>query len=208
MPFLPDPNIIRSYTGKYLVGERIKANWKRVSLVGYDAGESPLNLDVYLLSSRFQWAVGKSDAIIYHGKSVKPSKYFKNKALKQALQNADKLISVGLVTELSDDGKTPGLARSRAENMVSWLKQVMPRVTVDYLLVLEDPRNIWGSIEEEDRKADEKRAVLWICLKDPPDGVNMEEAVRDALSQAINLPFDFDIYHDVVLEKIDSNHSN
>lgn len=202
MPFLPDPRIIKSYTGKYLMGEKIKANWERISMVGVDSEEKQLDLSAYLLNSRFQWSEAESDAILYKGQTIKPSKYLKNKSLKEALQNADKLVSVGLITELCDGDKPPELARARAEKMVTWLKKVMPRIKVDYLLILNDPRHIWGSIDEEDRKAEEKRAVLWICLNKNTDDADVDEAVRDALSQAINLPFDFDIYHDVVFEKI------
>jgi len=205
MPFLPDPSMIRSYTKKYLIGQKVKANWERLSLEGTDSGENLLSLEVYLLTNEFQWAPARSDAILHRGKTVKPSRYLGNKALKQALSKAGALVSVGLTTELADGENPPGLARERAERMVSWLKQVMPRLAVDYLLILDSPRNIRGSVDEEDSKVDEKRSVLWICLQEPPDHVNVEEALRDALSAAINLPFDFDIYHDVSLEKTEAS---
>lgn len=202
MPFLPDPGMIRSYSSKYLVRKRIKAHWERVALTGYDSDENPLDLDVYLLTRAFQWPSGKADTIAYQKKSVNPPKYLKNKSLKLAFQKTTGLISVGLVTEMSDGDEREGLARTRSENMITWLKRVQPKATVDYRLILDSPKHEWGSVDEEDRKTDEKRSVLWICLKGSLEAVNMEEALKDALSQAIHLPFDFDIYQDVVLERV------
>lgn len=202
MPFLPDPQMIKSYTGKYLAREKIKANWEKVPLVGYDSEGISLNLEIYLLTKAFQWPPGKSDTIVYHKKTVNPSRYLKNKSLKQAFQKADSLISVGMVTELSDGDEREGLARRRAENMIKWLQVVLRRINVDYLLTLDLPKNEWGTIDEEVRKVDEQRPVLWICLKASPAEVNLEEALRDALSQAIQLPFDFDIYQEVTLESV------
>ncbi len=205
LPFLPDPSIIKSYTGKYLAGKRIKANWERVGLVGYDSDEVPLNLEVYQLTKAFQWPPGQSDAIIHRKETVNPKKYLKNKSLKKSFLKATGLISVGVVTEISDGNEKDGLARARAEKMVDWLKPIMPQMQVDYLLSLDVPKNEWGTIDEEVRKIDEQRPVLWICLKESSEEVNMEEALRDALSQAIHLPFDFDIYQEVTLVRIDKN---
>lgn len=205
MPFLPDPGIIRSYTGKYLARQKIRANWEKTGLVGYDRNENPLNLEVYLLTRSFQWLPGKAESIVFRGKAVKPTKFLKNKSLKKAFQNAAGLISVGIVTELSDGENKEGLARARAEKMVSWLKQVMRGTRVDYLLVLDSPQNEWGTIDEEVRKVDEHRSVLWICLQKSPEAVNMEEALKDALSQAMHLPFDFDIYQSVTIDRIEEH---
>jgi len=205
MPFLPDPRIIKSYTGKYLGGQKIRANWERVALVGYDSDENQLSFNAYLLTKAFEWLPAKSDAIAYRGKTVNPSKYLKNKALKHAFLKASGLVAVGLVTELSDGKEKDGLARTRAENMIAWLKPVMPKIKVDYLITLDSPKNEWGSVDEEDRSIDEKRAVLWLCLNEIPEEVKMDEALKDALSQAMNLPFDFDIYQEVNLDKVSEN---
>jgi len=37
MPFILDPNNIKSYTSKYLAGKKIKATWEKVLLVGVDS---------------------------------------------------------------------------------------------------------------------------------------------------------------------------
>ncbi len=203
MPFLPSPGMIRSYTKKYLAGSKINVIWEKVGLVGYDSGDNPLDLEVFLLTKEFQWFSGKSDGVAYHNEPVKPVKYLKNKGLKKAFQKADSLVSVGMVTEMLDGDQKEGLARARAEMMIVWLKQAMRKVTVGYLLNLDDPKHEWGNVDEEDRKVDEQRSVLWICLQKAPAEVNIEEALKDALSKAIQLPFDFDIYQNVTLERVD-----
>jgi len=204
MPFLPSPGMIRSYTKKYLAGNKINVTWEKVGLVGYDSGDNPLDLEVFLLTKEFQWFSGKSDGVAYHKEPVKPVKYLKNKGLKKAFHKADSLISVGMVTEMLDGDQKEGLARARAEMMIVWLKQAMRKMSVGYLLSLDDPKHEWGNVDEEDRKVDEQRTVLWICLQKAPAEVNIEEALKDALSKAMQLPFDFDIYQNVTLERADN----
>lgn len=204
MPFLPSPGMIRSYTKTYLARNKINVTWEKVGLVGYDSEEHPLTLEVFLLTKEFQWVSGKSDGVAYQQKPVKPVKYLKNKGLKKAFQKADSLISVGMVTEMLDGDQKDGLARARAEAMIVWLKRAMRKITVHYLLSLDDPKHVWGNIDEEDRKVEEQRTVLWICLQKAPAEVNIEEALKDALSKAMQLPFDFDVYQNVTLERVDN----
>jgi len=148
------------------------------------------------------WRFGAADVIEYKEKPVNSSKLFKNKGIKQAIQKATALVSVGVVTEMAGDEGKEGLAQARAERMVVWLKKSLPRKPVDYLLNLESPLIESGEAVEAVIQPETPRPVLLICLQPFSEEVDVEEALKDALSRAIQLPFDFDSYQKVSLINI------
>lgn len=202
MPFILDPNAIRSYSSKYLTREKIKATWEKVSLIGVDSDNNRLDLAVYLLTKDFMWRAGSADVIEYNKSEVNPTKFFKNKNIRKTFQKSAGLVSIGLVTTLADEMQKEGLAQARAERMVSLLKKSLPHKTVDYLLSLESPLIESGEAVEVAFQSEIPRPVLWVCLQPFAAEVNVEEALKDALSRAIQLPFDFDSYQEVSLTKI------
>jgi hypothetical protein len=202
MPFILDPNAIRSYTSKYLAVKKIKANWEKILLVGVDSASNRLELAVFLLTKEFMWRLGAGDVIEYHQRAVKPTKFFKNKGINKTFEKAAALISVGIVTEIADEEQKEGLAQARAEKMVVWLKKSLPRKSVDYLLIIESPLIESGEAVESVIQPEKPRPILWICLQPSSGDVDVEEALKDALSRAIQLPFDFDSYQKVSLINI------
>jgi hypothetical protein len=202
MPFMLDPSVIRSYTSKYLAREKIKATWEKVLLAGVDCENNRLDLAAYLLTKEFGWQLGAADRIECNQSEVSPKKLFKNKEVKQIFQKAAGLISVGIVTELAEEKQKEGLAQARAEKMVAWLKKSLPHKKVDFLLNLESPLVESGEAVEAVTQPEIPRPVLWICLQPYSEEMDVEEALKDALSRAIQLPFDFDSYQKVSLINI------
>ncbi|MFH2131257.1 MAG: hypothetical protein ABIK68_12860 [bacterium] len=196
-PYIRDDSVIISYTRNYPAGKKSRTSWEKVALDGLDAKNNRLYFSVYLLKKAFMWGPGAADVIEVNKRAVNPVKYFKSKGIKRTFQAAAGLISVGVVTDLPDGEQKEGLARARAETMVAWLKRALPGKKVDYLLILECPLVESGPAMEAVRQPEKQRPVLWICLREPVGAVNIEEALNEGLSRAMQLPFDIEAYQNV-----------
>ncbi|MBU2647053.1 hypothetical protein KKI24_20255 [bacterium] len=198
-PYIRDDSVIISYTRNHPAVKKKRASWEKVVLDGFDGNGNGLYFSVYLLRKAFMWAPGSADVIEVNKRAVNPGKYFKSKGIKRIFQAAAGLISVGVVTDLPDGEQKEGLARARAETMVAWMKRALTGKKVDYLLILECPLVESGPAIEAVRQPEKQRPVLWIGLREPVGAVNIEAALIEGLSRAMQLPFDIEAYQTVSL---------
>ncbi|MCP4750898.1 MAG: hypothetical protein GY866_08400 [Proteobacteria bacterium] len=194
----PFSTVLRTYAKKRRRPKKPKTAWGKVEITGMDRQENVANMAVYILSEDYAWKNGSADIEDINGKRTKIAKHMKNKGLRKALEHSQGIICIGITSDENPSKDENDLARLRSNGLLAAISEIYPRITDISTLCL---RQLKSPDKLSDKYEDCDRFVIFISVLDMQPEIDFEKALRNALSESINLPFDYNDYQQVEFGK-------
>lgn len=193
------------YKDKSGVQRIIASKWNERTLVfpieGLDASGRRALFDVVVLTKNYGWVLGSTSELERDGTTLN-ARDIEDEVLapqlRQGLGNARELIAVGVASqegELQREIQRGGL---RAARIAQWVRGAMGERVPMWTLNL--GRYLEPCTACEDAETSWQRPFIVIAVRDTDNGVNLTEALRNAMSDKENLPSP-DRYSTFVLTK-------
>jgi hypothetical protein len=171
----------------------IATKWNDRTLVfpieGLDAAGRRALFDVVVLTKNYGWVLGSASELERDGTKLN-ARDIEDEVLapqlRQGLGNAIELIAVGVASqegELQREIQRGGL---RAARIAQWVRGAMGERVPMWTLNL--GRYLEPCTECEDAETSWQRPFIVIAVRDTDNGVNLTEALRNAMSDKENLP--------------------
>ena len=169
---------------------------------GKDSQGQPATFDFIMLTNEFTWVKGSTSQLI-SGDKVIPEAEAANRVLTQqvrdSLASASDLIAVGLASQEGERTQEEARALDRAKTVSRWItKASKPEMALWTLTLGQYDR---ACKEQEDSDSSFERPVIFAGVRSKAEGVNLQEALADAISGHDNLP-SRDCYSRFDLEKV------
>jgi len=156
---------------------------------GKDSQGQPATFDFIMLTNEFTWAKGSTSQVI-SGDRVIPEAEAAHRVLSQqvrdSLASASDLIAVGLASQEGERTQEEARAFERAKTVSRWMSSVSkPEIALWTLTLGQYDKACKG---QEDSDSSFERPVMFAGVRSKADGVNLQEALGDAISGHDNLP--------------------
>ncbi len=156
---------------------------------GKDSQGQPATFDFIMLTNEFTWVKGSTSQLI-SGDKVIPEADVADRVLTQqvrdSLESASDLIAVGLASQEGERTQEEARALDRAKTVSRWMSKVSkPEMALWTLTLGQYDR---ACKEQEDSNSSFERPVIFAGVRSKADGVNLQEALADAISGHDNLP--------------------
>ena len=159
--------------------------------------------DFITLTNDYKWALGSSSRVLSGGKLI-PEAQIANRILapkvREALANVTDVIGVGLASQDGKRADEEARAIARSKTAAAWIKQAAkPGIGLWALSLGQYDSKDCKKKEDADSNFD--RPVLFVSVRSKAEGVNLQEALANAISGHTNLP-DRDCYSRFDLTKV------
>jgi hypothetical protein len=156
---------------------------------GKDSQGQPATFDFIMLTNEFTWAKGSTSQVI-SGDRVIPEAEAAHRVLSQqvrdSLASASDLIAVGLASQEGERTQEEARAFERAKTVSHWMSKFSkPEMALWTLTLGQYDKACKG---QEDSDSSFERPVIFAGVRSKADGVNLQEALADAISGHDNLP--------------------
>jgi len=169
---------------------------------GKDSQGQPATFDFIMLTNEFTWVKGSTSQVI-SGDKVIPEADVAHRVLTQqvrdSLASASDLIAVGLASQEGERTQEEARALDRAKTVSRWITKVSKPELALWTLTLGQYDK--ACKEQEDTDSSFERPVILAGVRSKADGVNLQEALANAISGHDNLP-SRDCYSRFDLEKV------
>lgn len=156
---------------------------------GKDSQGQPATFDFIMLTNEFTWAKGSTSQVI-SGDRVIPEAEVAHRVLSQqvrdSLASASDLIAVGLASQEGERTQEEARARDRAKTVSRWMSRFSKPEMALWTLTLGQYDKACKAQEDSDSSFE--RPVIFAGVRSKADGVNLQEALADAISGHDNLP--------------------
>ena len=146
--------------------------------------------DFITLTNDYKWALGSASRIVSGGKLI-PESQTANRILapkvRDSLANVTDVIGVGLASQDGKRADEEARALARSKTAAAWIKQAAkPGVGLWTLSLGQYDSKDCKKKEDSDTNFD--RPVLFVSVRSKAEGVNLQEALANAISGHNNLP--------------------
>lgn len=156
---------------------------------GKDSQGQPAAFDFIMLTNEFTWVKGSTSQLI-SGDKVIPEAEAAHRVLSQqvrdSLASASDLIAVGLASQEGERTQEEARALDRAKTVSRWMSKVSKPEMALWTLTLGQYDK--ACKEQEDSDSSFERPVIFAGVRSKADGVNLQEALGDAINGHDNLP--------------------
>jgi hypothetical protein len=156
---------------------------------GKDGEGQPATFDFIMLTNEFTWVKGSTSQVI-SGEKVIPEAEAAHRVLTQevrdSLESASDLIAVGLASQEGERIQEEARALERAKTVSRWMAKVSKPEMALWTLTLGQYDK--ACKEQEDSDSSFERPIIFAGVRSKADGVNLQEALADAVSGHDNLP--------------------
>ena len=156
---------------------------------GKDSQGQPATFDFIMLTNEFTWAKGSTSQVI-SGDKVIPEAEAAHRVLSQqvrdSLASASDLIAVGLASQEGERTQEEARALDRAKTVSHWMSNFSTPEMALWTLTLGQYDKACKAQEDSDLSFE--RPVIFAGVRAKADGVNLQEALADAISGHDNLP--------------------
>lgn len=156
---------------------------------GKDAQGHPAAFDFIVLSNQFAWVKGSTSAVTFGDDAVpeaETAERLVSPQVREALNSATDLIAIGLASQEGERTQEEARAQKRAITVSGWIAEVVkPEMAIWTLTLGQYDKACKG---QEDADSSFERPVLLAGVRSKSDGVNLREALADAVSDHDNLP--------------------
>ena len=156
---------------------------------GKDSQGQAATFDFIMLTNEFTWVKGSTSQVI-SGDKVIPEAEVAHRVLTQqvrdSLGSASDLIAVGLASQEGERTQEEARALDRARTVSQWIAKVSKPEMALWTLTLGQYDK--ACKEQEDTDSSFERPVIFAGVRSKADGVNLQEALADAISDHDNLP--------------------
>ena len=156
---------------------------------GKDGQGQPATFDFIMLTNEFTWAKGSTSQVI-SGDKVIPEAEAAHRVLSQqvrdSLASASDLIAVGLASQEGERTQEEARALERAKTVSRWMSNFSKPEMALWTLTLGQYDKACKA--QEDLDSSFERPVIFAGVRAKADGVNLQEALADAISGHDNLP--------------------
>ena len=156
---------------------------------GKDGQGQPATFDFIMLTNEFTWAKGSTSQVI-SGERVIPEAEVAHRVLtrevRDSLESASDLIAVGLASQEGERTQEEARALERAKTVSRWMAKVSKPEMALWTLTLGQYDK--ACKEQEDSDSSFERPIIFAGVRSRADGVNLQEALADAVSGHDNLP--------------------
>lgn len=186
-----------AYYSQYLDksgAQRIFAKrWNERTLVfpieGTDAMGRRALFDVVVLTKNYGWVLGSTTDLERGNERLTPADIESEvlaPQLREGLGGARALIAVGLASQEGDIGRETQRGGLRAARIAEWVRSAVdPNIP---MWTLNLGRYLEPCAECEDAETSWQRPFIVISMREADNGVNLEQALRSAMSDKVNLP--------------------
>ncbi|MCB1520155.1 MAG: hypothetical protein KDJ37_06215 [Hyphomicrobiaceae bacterium] len=179
--------------GKFLLPianvERLSPSTFAYVIQGADAGGRRVDFDLIVANKDFSWQRGSTEKLERSGKAlsleVLNSVLF-DELVRARLRVAKELIAVGTASQEGDPTEETYRAGQRAEQTAKWVKPVLETGIPIWTLNLGQYRDPCTACETSETAW--QRPFLLVAVRRAAWGVDLAEALADALGSASNLP--------------------
>lgn len=157
---------------------------------GQDQQGRVASFDFITLTNEYKWALGSSSRVVSSGKLIPESqtadRLFPPK-VREALSGVSDVVAVGLASQEGKRSEEEARAAARSKTAAAWLKKVAkPEAGVWTLTLGQYDEKACKSKEDSESSFD--RPVLFVSIRSKADGVNLQEALAEAIGGHSNLP--------------------
>jgi hypothetical protein len=156
---------------------------------GVDSHGRKAAFDFIVLTSELTWVKGSSDHVEHRGEVVpdlETASRVINADIARILQRSKDLIAIGLASSEGGRPQEEERAERRAVSIAGWLGGAGDAATPVWRLNLGQYDRACKSQEDADTSFE--RPLLFAGVRDKEEGVNLQEALADAVSGKENLP--------------------
>jgi hypothetical protein len=156
---------------------------------GKDSQGQPATFDFIMLTNEFTWAKGSTSQVISGDKVIPEAEaahHVLSQQVRDSLASASDLIAVGLASQEGERTQEEARAFERAKTASRWMSSVSKPETALWTLTLGQYDKACKGQEDSDSSFE--RPVIFAGVRSKADGVNLQEALADAISNHDNLP--------------------
>ena len=156
---------------------------------GKDASGKRAAFDYFILTDDYTWVRGSSDRVTSKGKDVPETETAERVIAPQILSTLDRatdVIAVGVASYEGQKNEEESRADRRSKTIVSWVDKLITPTTPIYALNLGQYNKACKG--QEDGESSFQRPLIIAGVRARDDGVNLQEALSDAISGKANLP--------------------
>ncbi len=156
---------------------------------GKDKQSRPASFDFIILTDDYTWARGSSTEVISKGQAVPESEAADRvltPVIRSSLSSASDLIAVGLSSSEGEKAAEEQRALSRAQTIQSWMRKLTnPGISLWTMTFGQYNKDCK---KQEDADSSFERPLIFVGVRSKAEGVNLQEALADAISGHSNLP--------------------
>jgi photosynthetic reaction center cytochrome c subunit len=157
---------------------------------GKDSGGKRAAFDYVILTDDYTWVIGSAVQVVSKGQQVPQDQTAQRvitPQLRTDLERATDVIAVGVASYEGQKAEEETRADNRGNTIVSWLDRVVNPATPIWKLNLgQYDKNACRS--QEQAGSSFQRPLMFASVRAKDDGVNLQEALADAISGKANLP--------------------
>jgi hypothetical protein len=174
----------------WIPGTESDSDWQQVSSSGKDSAGRSVQVIVNILSQEYRWSFGRADEVELGGHKEDLRLYIS----RLNISNSKGIVCVGAASVEGRRAEQESLALSRAENLVSLVREESRTTTPLYILNLGQFKTS-QSLRTSPEETSSQRRVIIIKIVAQEDNINLQEAMYNALISAnrSNLPIVIDV---------------
>ena len=160
---------------------------------GKDGSGRTASFEIVVLTKDYNWAHGSTAELTFRGNVLKQAELNErvfNAGLRTGLLKSQALIAVGAASQEGNLRTETGRARRRAQTSVKWLndiiKQRQPPTAIWKLVLGQYQANC--AAKEGGNESSWQRPFMIIAVRKNDEGVQLSEALADAMSNKTNVP--------------------
>jgi len=160
--------------------------------IGTDSSGKRASFAIDLIANEMHWALNRDDTVLLNKKPFDIPEFFRFEGLQARFDSAVDLIAIGSASEEGDDLEEYDLARRRANQLKVWLRETVknPHVQFRYLIL----GKFHGASQLSTDETAYQRSIVVVRVRQKEPGINLSEALHEALSKMSDLPFPLEKY--------------